>query len=182
MGTRFFAALGGKLKQAFKPASTTQVLETAPPSRIIEIAVPQENTLSIFSTIDKDLKTAAGKFEAAYKKLWAAEPKIEQTIVTVISTLAPEVVAIAAITAGAPGATAANAIIEEIKADLATVQVVVVASGVANPTLKSTLQAVVSNLGSILAAADVKDPALVATVTKDVDSIVAGLQVVIAAL
>jgi hypothetical protein len=48
--------------------------------------------------------------------------------------------------------------------------------------LKSTLQAVVSNLGSILAAADVKDPALVATVTKDVDSIVAGLQVVIAAL
>jgi hypothetical protein len=91
-------------------------------------------------------------------------------------------VAIAAITAGAPGATAANAIIEEIKADLATVQVVVVASGVANPTLKSTLQAVVSNLGSILAAADVKDPALVATVTKDVDSIVAGLQVVIAAL
>jgi hypothetical protein len=138
--------------------------------------------LSIFSTIDKDAKTFAGKFETAYKKLWAVEPKIEETIVTVISTVAPEVVAIAAISAGAPGATAAAAIIAEIKADLATVQVVVTASGVANPSVKSTLQAVVANLGSILAVSGIKDPALVATVTKDVDSVVAGLQVVIAAL
>jgi hypothetical protein len=138
--------------------------------------------MSIFSTIDKDFKTVASKFESAYKKLWAAEPKIEQTIVAVISTVAPEVVAIAAISAGAPGAAAAAAIISEIKADLATVQVVVNASGVANPSVKSTLQAVVANLGLILAAADIKDPIVVATVTKDVDSVVAGLQVVIAAL
>jgi hypothetical protein len=40
----------------------------------------------------------------------------------------------------------------------------------------------VANLGSILAVSGIKDPALVATVTKDVDSVVAGLQVVIAAL
>jgi hypothetical protein len=149
----------------------------------VAVTVPKEkSSMSIFSTIDKDAKTIAGKFEAAYKKLWAEEPKVEQTIVTIISAAAPEVVAIAAIAAGAPGATAASAIVSEIKADLATVQVVVTAAGTANPSVKSTLQAVVVNLGQILTVAGIKDPATVAEVTKAVDSVVEGLQVAIAAL
>jgi hypothetical protein len=137
--------------------------------------------MSIFSTIDKDAKTIAGKFEAAYKKLWAAEPKVEATIAVVITTLTPEILAVASIAAGAPGATAANAIIAEVKTDLALVQVVLSGAG-ATPTVKSTLQSVVTNLQSILAVAGIKDPATVSIVTADVDKVVAGLQIIIAAL
>jgi hypothetical protein len=44
------------------------------------------------------------------------------------------------------------------------------------------LQSVVTNLQSILAVAGIKDPATVSIVTADVDKVVAGLQIIIAAL
>lgn len=137
--------------------------------------------MSLFSVIDKDFTSTAAKIEKAYKELFADEPKIEAIAVTVISTMAPEVVAIAAVAAGAPGAAAASTIISAVKTGLAAAQVAFNAAG-KNQTAKGFLQAVVTNLQSILTVSQIKDPATVATLTKDVDGAVAGLQVVLAAL
>lgn len=139
--------------------------------------------MSIFSTIDKDAKSAFTKFEAEFKKLWAAEPKVEATVVSIITEVAPEIVAVAAVVGGAADATAANAIIGQVKTGLAAVQAALNAAGAgASTNVKTVLQSVVTNLQGLLAVAGIKDATTLATVTKDVDEIIAGLQIAIAAL
>lgn len=137
--------------------------------------------MSIFSIIDKDVKSVAAKIEVAYKALFADEPKIEAIAVQVIATVAPEVVAIAAVVGGAPEAAATTGIISAIKTGLAAAQVAFNQAG-QNQTAKGFLQAVVANLQSILTVSGIKDATTVATLTKDIDGVVEGLQVVIAAL
>ena len=91
--------------------------------------------------------------------------------------------AVEAVVGGAAGAAAANAIITQVKTGLAAVQAALNSAGAGSTTsAKTVLQAVVTNLQSLLSVADIKDPATVAAVTKDVDEVIAGLQVAIAAL
>jgi hypothetical protein len=164
------------------PPSKPAVVTTS--SNAAEVPATQENIkMSIFTTIDKDAKTAVTKIEAAFVKLWKEEPKAEAIAAQIITETAPEIVAIAAVVAGAPGAAAANDIISEVKVGLATVQAALTAAGAGSATSASTiLTALVANLQGLLAVAQVKDPATLATATTDISTIVAGLQVLIAAL
>lgn len=140
--------------------------------------------MSLFSKIEGEVKTIAHDAEAILQKLFIAEPKIEAITITTISAVAPIVVAIAAVTGNEPEAAAITAIVTVVKSDLATVQLVLNAAGAgtANVTVKSTLTAINSNLAQLLTAGMVKNPATLATITKDVQSITAALDVIIAAL
>jgi hypothetical protein len=149
----------------------------------IEAPVLKENLMSIFTVIDKDAKAVVSKIGAAFKKLWSEEPKVEAVASQIISGIAPTIVAVASVVSGAPGGAAAGAIISEVKVGLAAVQAALNSAGAGAATSASTvLNALVTNLNSLLAVADIKDAAVVATVSKDVDEIVAGLQILIASL
>jgi hypothetical protein len=147
-------------------------------------ATTQENLMSLFSVIEGKAKTFAHDFEEVYVKLFQAEPKIEQAIVGAIGIAAPLVVAIALATGSEPEAAAITAVISVVKSDLAVIQTTLNAAGAGTPnaSVKSTLTAIVANLGSLLTVGMVKNPATLATITKDVTSISGAFEVVIAAL
>jgi hypothetical protein len=91
------------------------------------------------------------------------------------------VAVVAVITANPAVATAAASTLASIQSSLAAAQVVIVSLSSA-ASAKSLLQAVVTDLQSILTIVGVKDPALTATITADVNKIVLALQVVVAAI
>ena len=136
--------------------------------------------MSLFTGI----KTFAHEVEAAFVKLFNEEPKIEKAAVSTISVVAPIVVAVVAATGNEPEAAAIAAIISVVKSDLAAVQVTLnqAGAGTTNVTAVSLLKAINANLASLLGAGFIKSPTTAATVTKDVTSITAALDVLIAAL
>jgi hypothetical protein len=158
-----------------------------PPYKFFNPSPPaptKENPLSLIGTIEKGVKTFASDFEKVYVKLFQAEPAIETTVVGVIGVVAPLVVAVVASTGNEPEALAIAGIISVVKSDLAVVQTTLNAAGAgtANASVKSTLTAIDANLASLLTAGMIKNPATLATVTKDVNSISSALAVIIAAL
>lgn len=140
--------------------------------------------MSIFSKFDTEAKTFASDVEKAFIKLFNEEPKIEAAAASTIGVVAPIIVAVVAATGSEPEAAAIAGIISIVKNDLATVQVVLnqAGAGTNNTTAKSLLAAINANLASLLTAGLVKNPATLATITKDVTSISAALDVLIAAL
>jgi hypothetical protein len=158
-----------------------------PPPRYLKpvpVPVTKETPMSIFSAFDKDAKSIASKIAATMEKLFQEEPKVEAAAVSTISAVAPFVVAIAAATGNEPEAAAITAIVSVVKSDLAAVQVTLNAAGAGttNVSAKSLLVAINANLAQLLTAGMIKNPASIATVTKDVQSISASLDVLIAAL
>lgn len=131
-----------------------------------------------------DLKSFAAKAEAAFEQLFQEEPKIEQVVVSVISAVAPTVVAITAATGNEPEAAAITGIVSLVKSGLVALQVTLneAGAGTANVTAKSLLTSINTNLASLLSAGLIKSPETIATVTKDVTSITTALDVLIAAL
>jgi hypothetical protein len=140
--------------------------------------------MSIFSKFDAEAKSFASLVEKAFVKLFNEEPKIEQAAVSTISVVAPIVVAVVAATGNEPEAAAIAAVVSVVKSDLATVQVMFnqAGAGTSTVTAKSLLTAINANLASLLTAGMIKSPETLATVTKDVQSISAALDVLIAAL
>jgi hypothetical protein len=140
--------------------------------------------MSLFSTIDKDAKSIASKVEAGLKKLFLAEPKVEQVAVATISAVAPIVVAIAAVTGNEAESAAIAGIVSIVKTDLAAIQVTLneAGAGTVNISVKSTFSAINDNLAILLTAGYIKNPQTLATVTADVNKIETALNVLIAAL
>ena len=138
--------------------------------------------MSILSKVENGVKTLAHEAETALALFVKDEPKIEAIAATTLKTVSPLVVAVTAVLTANPAvATAVAAALASAQSSLAAAQVVVVSLSSA-VSAKSLLQGVVTDLQSILTIVGVKDPALTATITADVNKIVLALQVVIAAV
>ena len=138
--------------------------------------------MSILSKVENGLKTLAHEAEDALALFVKDEPKIEAIAATTLKTVAPIVIATVAVISANPVLAAATAsTIGSIETSLAAAQVVVVSLSSAT-SAKTLLQSIVADLQQILVIVGVKDPALTATITADVNKIVLALQVVIAAV
>lgn len=138
--------------------------------------------MSILSKIENGAKTLAHEAEDALKLFVKDEPKIEAIAATTLKTVSPIVVAIAGVVTANPLVAAeAASVLANISSTLAAAQVVIVSLSSAS-SAKSLLTLVQSDLQQILAIVGVKDPALKATVTADVNKVSVALQVILAAL
>ena len=120
--------------------------------------------MSIFSAVDKDLKSLGSEIEAFLEKVSKDEPKVEPVVSATLTAVGITVEGILAVTGQEAEAAAIAAIVSEIQLDLATVNAVITTTGT-SPTLNTTLNAIVTNLKSILASGNIKDPATVTAVT-----------------
>lgn len=138
--------------------------------------------MSILSKIENGIKTLAHKAEDALKLFIKDEPKIEAIAATAIATSAPFVIAIAGVVTADPAVSAEAAIIiAAVQSKLAAAQVIITTLGTAT-SAKTLLQSVVDELKDLLALVGIKNPALTAKISEDVDKLVAGLEVIIAAV
>ena len=138
--------------------------------------------MSILGKIENGVKTLAHEAEDALKLFVKDEPKIEAIAATTLKTVSPLVIAVTAVLTANPAvATAVSGVLASVQSSLAAAQVVVVSLSSAT-SAKSLLQGIVTDLQQILTIVGVKDPALTATITADVNKIVLALQVVIAAV
>jgi hypothetical protein len=113
--------------------------------------------VSIFSGFIKDIDSFASKVESAFKKLFGEAPSWIAIAQGVLTYLGPIVVTILTIGGGAALGDEANAIIANIKSDLATAFAVASTAGAATglPTLLAGIQ---SQLPALLAALKVSNP------------------------
>jgi hypothetical protein len=138
--------------------------------------------MSILSKIENGVKTLAHEAEDALKLFVKDEPKIEAIAATTLKAVSPLVIAVTAVLTANPAvATAVSGVLASVQSSLAAAQTVVVSLSSAT-SAKSLLQGIVTDLQQILTIVGVKDPALTATITADVNKIVLALQVVIAAV
>lgn len=140
--------------------------------------------MGFFTAVDKEAKSLASKVEAAFSKLFQEEPKVEQIVVSVISAVAPTVVAITAATGNEAESAAIAGIVSIVKSDLAAVQVTLneAGAGTGDVSVKSIFTSINTNLATLLSAGYIKDPATLAKVTSDVTKIETALNVLISAL
>ena len=129
---------------------------------------------NIITTIFHDI-------ENIFKKLFAAEPKLAQTVTATIAVVAPLVETILVVTGDEAAAVEIEQVVEQVEADLAAITGLVKTSG-ATPTLQSVLAAVETDLKSLLTAGDIKDSGTITKVTDIVDTIVAELQAIVGAV
>jgi hypothetical protein len=127
------------------------------------------------------LKTIFESIESDFAKLFSKAPTVLQVVETDIAVVAPVVETIIALTGNEAAAAAITVVVNQVEVDLTTALTVIKTSG-SSPNVKSVLQAVVANLGSILSAGDIKDAATLAKVEAAVNLVVSELNVVIAKL
>ena len=113
--------------------------------------------MSIFSVFIKDIESFASKVEAAFKKLFGEAPSWIAIAQGVLTYLGPIVVTILTIGGGPALGAEANAIIANIKSDLATAFAVATSAGAAT-NLPSLLADIQSQLPALLAALKVSNP------------------------
>lgn len=118
------------------------------------------------------------KIKSIFKKLFSMEPKLAQAISATITVVAPLLETILVVIGDAPVAVVVSGIVEKIQTDLAAATALVETSG-ATPTLTSVLNSVITNLNTILTAADVKDPATQEKLTTIVNTLVAEIQAIL---
>ena len=127
------------------------------------------------------LKTIFESIESDFSKLFSKAPTVLQVVETDIAVVAPVVETIIALTGNEAAAAAISVVINQVEVDLTTALTVIKTSG-STASVKSVLQAVVSNLPAILSAGDIKDAATLAKVEAAVNLVVSELNVVIAKL
>lgn len=129
-------------------------------------------------TVTNIFESLFSKIKSIFKKLFGMEPKIAQAISATITVVAPLLETILIVLGDAPVAAIVSDIVETIQTDLAAATALVQSSG-ATPTLTGVLNAVVTNLNSILSAADVKDPVTLEKLTTIVNTLVAEIQAIL---
>ncbi len=113
--------------------------------------------MNVFGTVIKDLKSFASKLEGAFKKLFGDAPTWIVIAQGVLTYLGPVVVTILTIGGGAALGNEANAIIVNIKTDLATA-LAAVSTVDAATSLPSLLSGIQAQLPALLAAVKVSNP------------------------
>lgn len=139
--------------------------------------------MNIFTTIIKDEKTIAAKFEADFKKLFNEAPSWIVIADNFVNFAAPLVTAIATIANPAAGSAVAIAI-TDLKGYLAMASAAVdVTNRIdAATTLPVLLTNIQSNLPTLLAAIKVENPVLVSKVETDTNLIAGELSALLSAL
>jgi hypothetical protein len=127
------------------------------------------------------IKTIFESIESDFSKLFSKAPTVLQVVSTDIAVVAPVVETIITLTGNEAGAAGVALVVNQVEVDLTTALTVIKTSG-STASVKSVLQAVVSNLPAILSAGDIKDAATLAKVEAAVNLVVSELNVVIAKL
>jgi hypothetical protein len=110
------------------------------------------------------------KFDAEFKKLVGEAPAIEVKIAATLPVATKLLATVLTLTAGAPAAAEVSAIVAKVQTGLVTSSVLIQGAA-ADPTVPGILADVTSNLSSIEAAAQIKDPATVAKLNSTVAEI-----------
>ena len=137
--------------------------------------------MSIFGTIIKDIKSAAAKIEAAFKKLFNEAPSWVAIANGTLTYLGPIVVTILDIGGGPALGAEANNIIANIKTDLATASAIVGSVNAAT-ILESLLKGIEAQLPALLTAVKVSNPASAAEIENYVNIIGTELTALLEAL
>lgn len=119
--------------------------------------------MSLFGTVIKDLESFASKLEGAFKKLFGDAPTWIVIAQGVLTYLGPVVVTILTIGGGAALGNEANAIIGNIKTDLATA-LAAVNTVDASTSIPSLLAGIQAQLPALLAAVKVSNPTTVSKI------------------
>jgi hypothetical protein len=125
---------------------------------------------SIFSSFDKE-----------FVKLFGSAPAVLTTVSGTLTVVAPLISTILVITGNEPAALAVSAVVVQVQADLATAQTLIKSTG-NTPTVTAVLNAIVTNLKSLLTAGDIKDSKTLGEVTVAVNTVVAEVEAIISAL
>lgn len=121
--------------------------------------------MSIFSSFIKDIESFAAKVEGAFKKLFGEAPSWIVIAQGVLTYLGPIVVTILTVGGGPVLGEAANTIIANIKADLATA-FAVASTAHAATNLPALLAGIQAQLPELLAALRVSNPTSLSTIEK----------------
>lgn len=119
-----------------------------------------------------------------FSHIWSAlkkffeNPSVDQTIETSLTIVQPLVATLLAFTVGAPAAAAATAVIAKIQAAVAAVAQVsadikagTMSASTGTQKATAVLKTVQADLGTVLSASQIKDPATSAKITAIVDSV-----------
>lgn len=133
------------------------------------------------------VKTFFEKFGSELKKLFGSTATWEQTARSVITYVAPILETIIGLAAGGPAEAAVSGVVNSIQADLATISAVVQGAAVTprSPTavtVKTALESIKANLGSLLADADIKNSTKVTEITAAVNGISGEVEALLANL
>lgn len=118
------------------------------------------------------LKSFFSEVETEFKKLFGSAPAALQTASAVITVVAPLVESLIALTGNEAAAAAIAVVVKQVEVDITAVQVTL--KSVGSPlSLVGVLDAIVSNLKTLLTAGDIKDAKTLEVVTSVVNTIVA---------
>jgi len=120
---------------------------------------------SFLQKIEGAPHTFASWFTKEWKKLYAAQPKIEQVADAVLKYAGPALQIAATAVAGAPGGAAVSAVLADAQTSIAAVSGLVADFG-ATPTAASVISGVQANLQQLLAAEKITNPQSQAAVEK----------------
>ncbi len=114
-----------------------------------------------------------------FKKVFGSAAKDEQVVSATLAVIAPLTETIIALTAGEPAAAAIAAIVKEVQVDLATAATLATTAGGSSVTIKSFLDAVVSNLKTLLSAGQIKDPVTATKVSATITGIIEEVEAIL---
>lgn len=125
-----------------------------------------------------------GSVKSFFHKLFGELPSWEKTVSSTLTLLAPLTEEIVTVSAGEPAAAEVQSVVGEVQKDMSTVAAV--ASGAAGSPSATTYQAattalnsIKSNLGGLLTAGHIKDPAKAQKITGIANTIIGEVEAIL---
>lgn len=126
--------------------------------------------MSLLSSIENAAHSFAAWVEKEWKKLYNAEPKIEQIADTVLAYAGPALQTVVTLEAGSAAGAIVGSVIQEAQKDLTAVSGLIYDFG-ASPSVGGILKTVTDNLSGLLAEGHVKDQKSIAAVQRVISEI-----------
>ena len=137
--------------------------------------------MGLLGWIEGKEKTLYEDIKAFFLKEDTEEPQIEKAAATTLAVASPLVGTIVALTAGEAAAAEVETVITAVQTEMANVQTTIASAGSA-PTVTTALNAIVSNLKSLLTGAFIKSPTTLTKVTTVVTTVVGEVEAIISDL
>jgi hypothetical protein len=145
--------------------------------KVASVAVVVSNT----AKAEESVMTFFAKVEAWFKKVFTKAPGWEKTASAVLTYVAPLLETVVALTAGSPAETFVAGVIGKVQSDMA-VAAVTIEDATSSVSLTGVLTSIQTNLSSLLTAGQITDAATVTKVTAVVNTIIAEIKAVAAAV
>lgn len=126
--------------------------------------------MSLLSAIKNAEHSFAAFAEKAWERIYAATPKIEQIVATVLKYVGPALQMVVTAEAGAPAGAIVGSVIGEVQTDLVAASSLIYDFG-ATPSLASIFTAVNANLSGLLTAGHIKGSVSVAIINRVIQEI-----------